>query len=149
MKALILLSIIQLGLLLVLLVEYMSQPSAAPAAVEDNNLKIVETRDPQPGISEAQLRSIIREELAQFTPKSAGITAVEVASAAETETSDAGQLEYVAQQIEYYSSVGTISDAEMESLQYEVAKLSGTDRKRMLSKLVVALNAGEIDGKLL
>jgi hypothetical protein len=151
MKALILLSILQLGLLVVLLLEDTGQPSAAPVEVEDSVLRVVEAREQQPGISEAEFRSIIREELALLTPKSAAVASVDVVitTETETETSDSGQLEYVAQQIDYYTSVGAISDAEMDALQVEVARLSGADRKRMLSKLVMALNAGEIDGKLL
>jgi hypothetical protein len=149
MKALILLSILQLGLLVVLLLEDTGQPSAAPVEVEDSVLRVVEAREQQPGISEAEFRSIIREELALLTPKSAAVASVDVVTTTEAETSDSGQLEYVAQQIDYYTSVGAISAAEMDALQVEVARLSGADRKRMLSKLVMALNAGEIDGKLL
>ncbi len=57
--------------------------------------------------------------------------------------------DYVAQQIEYYRSVGQISDAEMVSLQSEIAELDSSGRKQMMSSLIKALNAGEIKGKLL
>ena len=62
---------------------------------------------------------------------------------------DLNQKTLVDQQIEYYRSMGRISDSEMDLLLGEAAKLNPPDRKQMMSKLVRALNAGEISGKLL
>lgn len=98
-------------------------------------------------LTEAQLRRIIAEEI------SAGIgdvtrtelPAAAVVNASTAERSD--QTERVAEEIEYHISVGSISTADMESLQGRIARLDPADRKRMLNKLVSAMNAGLIDGR--
>ena len=58
------------------------------------------------------------------------------------------QLELVAQKIEYYSSVGTISDPEMRELQKEIAKLNREGQQKMLIQLIKTMNAGQIEGRL-
>jgi hypothetical protein len=105
---------------------------------------------------DARLRQIIREELRYLTAaireeaqESAQLA--ETAALAPVEDAQAGlyQREIVDQQIEYYRSQGTISDSEMAALENEIAKLNSSDRQPMLSKLIRAMNAGEIHGKLL
>ena len=101
---------------------------------------------------EERLRQIIREELSYYLETSSGSVNQERANTASIprdKAKDDYQQELVDQKIEYYKSVGTISDNEMQELQMEIAKLNGTDQKQMLSKLVKALNSGEIGGSML
>ena len=109
-----------------------------------------------PDADEARLRQIIREELRYLTAairEEAQESAQqgETAALAPVEDAQAGlyQREFVDQQIEYYRSLGAISDSEMAALEVEIAKLNSSDRQPMLSKLIRAMNAGEIHGKLL
>ena len=57
------------------------------------------------------------------------------------------QFERVGQQIEYFSSVGHITDTEMGNLQTEIARLDQAGRREMLRKLTQALNSGAIEGR--
>ena len=105
---------------------------------------------------DARLRQIIREELRDLTAAireeaQESAQPEETAALAPVEDAQAGlyQREFVDQQIEYYRSLGAISDSEMAALENEIAKLNSSDRQRMLSKLIRAMNAGEIHGKLL
>ena len=101
---------------------------------------------------ETRLRRIIREELAYLVAAtSSDSTDAESETLARTRDpeADLNQKALVDQQIEYYRSMGRISDSEMDSLLGEAAKLNPPDRKQLMSKLVRALNAGEISGKLL
>lgn len=56
------------------------------------------------------------------------------------------ELELVAQKIEYFSSIGTISDLDMRELQMDIAKLNKEGQKRMLKQLTKAMNTGQIKG---
>ena len=105
---------------------------------------------------DARLRQIIREELRYLTTaireeaqESAQLD--ETAALASVEDTQAGlyQRKFVDQQIEYYRSLGAISDSEMAALVVEIAKLNSSDRQPMLSKLIRAMNAGEINGNFL
>jgi len=100
---------------------------------------------------EIQLRKIIREELAAQLESSSDSnkqTEMVAASVSANRVYEPHQRERVAQQVDYYASVGSISDTEMHELQWEIAKLDETGRKEMLGKLVRALNLGEIEGNL-
>ena len=102
-------------------------------------------------VPEERIRQIIQEELrAELKHLSRSdqppVTAISASSL------DAAELEYqrdhVSQQIDYYSSVGIISDLEMQQLQMEIAKLDATNRNEVLSQLIRALNSGRLDGRL-
>jgi hypothetical protein len=54
----------------------------------------------------------------------------------------------VAQQQETYVSVGSISDADMQTLQMDIAKLDAAGRTEMLRKLSRAFNSGNLEGRL-
>ena len=102
-------------------------------------------------IDEDRLRQIIREELvAQFenrsltdSQKARSVAAASV-NPAEMET----WREQISQQLEYYTSVGRISDAEMQKLQMDIAKLDAQGRTEMLRELTRALNSGRLEGRL-
>lgn len=112
-------------------------PASAPPSVE------------VPRIDEQRLRAILREELAQEhnRPVADSLPATPAPphnpSAAELQ-----QRDLVAQQIEAYRAVGTITDSQMQELQADIAKLDAMSRKQMLSKLTRALNTGDIKGRL-
>ena len=60
----------------------------------------------------------------------------------------AAQRDFVLEQLDYYSSVGSISSAEMAQLQMEIAKLDARGRTEMMSRLNRALNSGALKGNL-
>ena len=99
-----------------------------------------------PGIDEQRLRAVIREEFAR------GQVAIEALPAAASQprnaSADRQRREVVEQRIEAYSSAGAITEAQMAELQAEIAKLDESSRKEMMSRLVRALNAGDIKGRL-
>ena len=60
----------------------------------------------------------------------------------------AAQHDFVLEQLDYYSSIGSISSAEMGQLQMEIAKLDARGRTEMMSRLNRALNSGALKGNL-
>ncbi len=100
---------------------------------------------------EERLRQIIREELGARLGDGSGrgqYAAPANASASIDPAEFEQRREGVAQQLEYYASVGTISDSDMQKLQGDIAKLDAAGRKAMLGKLTQALNSGRLDGRL-
>jgi len=101
-----------------------------------------------PRIDEERLRSILREELAQEHNRPVAASSPAPAPPRNPSAAELQQRDLVAQQIEAYRSVGTITDAQMQELQADIAKLDAVSRKQMLSKLTRALNTGDIKGRL-
>ena len=102
-------------------------------------------------ISEDRLRQIIREELVdQFENQS--LSQPQPSRFAEPAPVDPVEMEarreQISQQLEYYVSVGRISDAEMQKLQIDMAKLDAKGRTEMLRELTRALNSGRLEGQL-
>lgn len=99
-------------------------------------------------LTESRLRRIIAEELKAGM---SGISSESMPPGAEPDVGTAEQsdrIQRIEQEIEYHLSVGSISTADMEALQARIATLEPAVRKRMLNKLVSAMNAGQIDGRL-
>lgn len=105
---------------------------------------------------EQRLRKVIREELARLQSRS-DTAASEVRPAlaahagndsARDDSANRYAREAIAQQIETYRAMGSISDAQMLELQAAIAKLDEASRKQMMSRLVRALNAGDLKGRL-
>lgn len=120
--------------------EYASQ-SKAPLNSDHANVLRVEER----------LRQIIREELSTELADLPGMDQQRDAAVAAYSRSEAemeSQLELVSQQLEYYSSVGSISDLEMQQLQMDIARLDPAGRTEMLRELVRAINSGRLEGQL-
>lgn len=113
-------------------------PASAPASVE------------APRIDEERLRAILREELAQEhnRPVATSLPAASPAPPHNPSAAELQQRDLVAQQIEAYRAMGTITDAQMQELQAAIAKLDAVSRKQMLGKLTRALNTGDIKGRL-
>jgi len=102
-------------------------------------------------LNEDRLRQVIREELsAQYDGKLGLGSQVdpEIVSSAAEEAKIEYQREFVSQQLEYFASVGSISDTDMQKLQADIAKLDDVGRKEMLRKLTRSLNSGRIEGRL-
>jgi len=100
---------------------------------------------------EDRLREIIREEL--------GLALEDVRSVSSSaNTSPARPLQSgpdyesrrdaVAQSVDYYVSIGQITEREMSRLQQDIAQLNPTDRRAMMVALVRAINTGRLDGQL-
>lgn len=162
MKSLIVLVLVQTGVLLVLFGKIVAIENRMPVAGDiDKNTRandVFNVRSADDHASESysypnelQLRNIIREELAAFsiaTKRSDDPAGSAVTSETEYTDENQYQRDYVTQQLDYFESVGRISDAEMQNLQQEIVKLHPADRKRMLNRLIRTMNAGDIDGRL-
>lgn len=147
-KTLITLSVLQtIGIAALVVHAFREERPAAP------DLRPSSTVESTIGFDEQQqLRAIIREELSRLqgqlaTPVEASPTAPAPARRRDP-AADRQRSEAVAQQIEAYSSVGAITDTQMQELQADIAQLDDASRKQMLSKLLRALNSGDIKGRL-
>ncbi|MDH5261764.1 MAG: hypothetical protein OEY82_10925 [Gammaproteobacteria bacterium] len=109
------------------------------------------SRDSHANSNELQLRNIIREELAAHLIVMTGSdnqddSTIAVESTYTAENQD--QLNLVAQKLDYFESVGSISEMEMQNIQTDIAKLHKADQGRMLNRLMRTMNAGDIKGRL-
>ena len=165
MKILVALSVIQFGLLLFLVgkvavlnrdignlatVEALQPSTGAAIQLSTDGLATTD-----PGQSEAQLRTIIREELSnQFTmlPQAAVGSDSPQTFSHMTDPADQArdkeQLESVMRKIEYYESVGSISDYQMQELQSEIVRLNSADRREGFKRLMRSMNSGAVEGQL-
>ena len=116
-------------------------PTADSGAAQDSGV-------PAGYLTEAQLRRIVAEEIKAVIGGNTG-NAVPAGTETDVRTAEkSDQARRVEEEIEYHISVGSISAADMEALQSRIATLDPAGRKRMLNKLVSAMNAGLIDGRL-
>jgi hypothetical protein len=161
MKTLTILALVQTGILLILLgktvifeeeltvAENAEQGPLVNAPIDDRPNDSHVTSDYYP--DENQLRTIIREELAtQLTTLRHSDSQMPdtIAANPTDEVEYQYQLELVAQKMDVYESVGTISDTDMHNLQSEIMALNEADRVEALSRLVRAMNAGTLKGRL-
>ncbi len=161
MRTLTILVLVQTGILLILLgkIVLFEEESTIPADAQQNT----SVSDPFDDAStdshataihyldENQLRQIIREELSAHLDSQPGPGNQEESATALSSTDTAEyqrRRELVAEQLVYFSSVGSISDTDMQKLQGEIAKLDEASQKEMLGKLTRALNSGELEGRL-
>ena len=107
------------------------------------------------GLSEERLREILASELSKHLDSlqnsqspsfHGGPAAIDEATAVSPDQLQA-QLEKVKQVIEYHTSVGRISMADMNALQLEISKLDDAGRKQMMRELVQRMNDGRLDGR--
>ena len=162
MKALIVLILVQTGVLLLMFGKMVAiEEEIAPAMLDEKNTllsdKFTNTQsqsylnDTYLYPNEDQLRQIIREELAAQLDSSFG-PAEQMDEVFASNSTDKAENQYqrelVAQQLNYHTSVGSISDTDMLMLQGEIAKLDEAGRKEMLSGLTRALNSGQLEGRL-
>ena len=103
-------------------------------------------------ITESRLRQIIQEELRSHLADmglNGSQQEAQLPSGRHVDSAVvAAQRDFVLGQLDYYSSVGSISSAEMAQLQMEIAKLDDSGRTEMMSRLNRALNSGALKGNL-
>lgn len=99
-----------------------------------------------PTLNADDIRRIIREEMAALPPASGAQTAS--LPAQETKAPDPSLREEIERDLNVYIASGVIAPHEMTDLQMKIARLPRKDQGEMLSRLVKAMNAGEIDGQL-
>lgn len=160
MKTFIAISIIQLAAILLLYAEITNLDDSLqtvlaaeqqPVSVSDVT-RLPTSDDANAGvINEDRLRQIIREELVAHVENGSlpeSQVSRSVASATVDPLKMEARREQISQQLEYYVSVGRISDAEMQKLQIDIAKLDADGRTEMLRELTRALNSGRLEGRL-
>jgi hypothetical protein len=157
MRTLITLSVLQtIGIILLLVHSFSNPREVAPAqrpeAVSSSSPPHVYHRDEGAAslAGEERLRTIIAEELArlQLQPGTQSNASPAIPARARDEAADRRRQEHIAQQIENYKAAGTITDEQMWELQADIAKLDAASREQLLSRLVRALNSGELKGRL-
>ena len=159
MKTIIVLSLVQTAVLIILLGKFVlfEQDTTVAAHIEKDTVASMPLNDPATDrtvvyyMDDDQLRQIIREELgAQLDGRSGPDEETDAFMASNTSDPSAYQYqrEQVAQQLEYHTSVGSISDTDMQKLQGDIAKLDAAGRTEMLRRLTRALNTGGLDGRL-
>lgn len=162
MRTLHILSVVQIAALLFLFGKLSDIDSTMNAAANagqnsltDEDLAIAQSQrnpnDIQPYPGEDRLRQIIRDELQalellaiegqQPTPDEG--PSVTVGPAEAVASRDA-----VANRLAYYRSKGSVSSAEMQALQIDIARLDPSSRTEFLSELNRAMNSGELKGAL-
>lgn len=146
MKALTTLSVLQtIGIAVLVIHAFRESPQVVPDVRAANPLPAA-ISSVAPGVDEDRLRAVIREEFARLHV--AGEATPTVASQPRDASADRQRRELIEQQIDAYSSAGAITDVEMMELQAEIAKLDEPSRRQMMSRLVRALNSGDIKGRL-
>lgn len=104
----------------------------------------------------AELRRLIRDELraGASIAADAAVFAANSQNSAEQAFDDLQLTEtdwqsaLVDQELDFYITRGAISPAEMSALQSEIAKLGPKGQADAMRRLVGAMNAGELDGRL-
>jgi hypothetical protein len=96
---------------------------------------------------EARLRNVIREELTRLQARPSQRAGLLAAGRARKESDDRLSQE-LAQQIETYRAIGTITDEQMQELQTGIVQLDPSSRGELMSKLIQALNSGQMKGRL-
>jgi hypothetical protein len=97
---------------------------------------------------EERLRKIVREELTPLLAQRIRQAKPAAAERERNESEDRRRSELIAQQIETYRAVGSITDQQMQELQAGIAELDEASRKQMMSRLIRSLNSGELEGRL-
>ena len=136
-------------------------PEANDATVTRQTGPVIESTDAihspvesiavQPYPDEGQFRKIVREELAAqldllYMPDRAATPDDDTDPVLESQRRY--QRDLVEQELEHYISQGAISDAEMQGLETEIAKLDKEGQREMLGRLIEAMNSGELEGRL-
>lgn len=147
MKALMALSVLQTIAIAALVVHAFREPAHIPVDVQPATAITSSTVSPAaPSVDEDRLRAVIREELAQLHVQRDA--SPPVAPPPRNRPVDPQQRAVVEQQIETYRAVGAITESQMQDLQADIAQLDDPTRKQMMSKLIRALNSGDIKGRL-
>lgn len=160
MKTLVALVVLQTAILILLLIR-LNDLDGETAAVQRTEPEMVyvqpsSAQQPTPVTvtgytDEDRLREIIREELLLVLEDVRALAGNADASADRPLQSGLGyerQRDAVAQSVDYYVSVGRITEREMSQLQMDIAQLNPDDRRAMMGAIVRAMNNGKLDGRL-
>jgi hypothetical protein len=161
-KALAVIALIQLAAIILLYNKMAAVENGVAAAISTKQIELQQEYPSQTEASinpdhanvlpvEERLRQIIREELSTLLadlPRRDQTRDAAVATNSTLEAEIESQRKLVSQQLDYYSSVGNISDLEMQQLQMDIAKLDAAGRNEMLRELTRALNTGRLEGRL-
>ena len=160
LKALIALVVMQTAILLALAVRVflLEGEAAQPQSADPETIYVRPSSAVQPGhitvtgyTDEGRLREIIREEFALALEELGAVASRTDASPAQPLQSGPAyerRREAVAQSVDYYVSVGHITEQEMSRLQLDIAQLNPDDRRAMFGAIVRAMNHGQLDGRL-
>jgi hypothetical protein len=102
-------------------------------------------------LDEAQIRRVLREELAASTAAivaASGAPAPGRADLPPAPAASPAEVALVNSQLDRYIQAGVISNSEMARLQSEIGKLDPAARRAAMQKLVRAMNSGALDGRL-
>lgn len=152
MKILVATNLLQAAGLLLLVVLVLNDGGSVPASAATTaapTYSYAGSPDaPGPVIDEARLRQIVREELIVVLRNQDEYRMNDAAARQRSPEENRYQREHVSQQIDYYTSVGEISEQDMHELQRSIAELDNAGRREMLSKLTRAMNTQQIKGQL-
>jgi len=102
-------------------------------------------------LDEAEIRRVIREELAVAAAAMVPAQAPSTPGPADVPPAPVSPPEQVARVnllVDQYIQTGVISDAEMARLQSQIAKLDPAARRAAMQRIVRAMNSGALDGRL-
>ena len=100
-----------------------------------------------PGVDAAEIRAILKEELAALeTPARAAAAPAQAPKPQMTPEQIRTAAGAVSADINHFRGVGAINMMEMELLQEKIAKLPREQRRAALTELAKAMTRGEIDG---
>jgi hypothetical protein len=160
LKAFIALVVVQTAILVALAVRVflLEGEATQPQRADLETIYVQPSSASQPGritvtgyTDEDRLREIIREELALALEDIRAVAGSADASPAQPLQSGPAyerRRDAVAQSIDYYVSVGHITEQEMSRLHLDIAQLNPDDRRAMMGAIVRAMNHGQLDGQL-
>lgn len=94
-----------------------------------------------------QIQAMLRQELALLTAPPA-VTVIPAVTDPQDLIDRELLFDLVDQEVDFYINHGAISNQEMSNLQLEIAKLDPSGKKQAMSRLVKAINSGQLDGRL-
>jgi hypothetical protein len=121
-----------------------SVTTASPHSMGSDSERIASSPD------EERLRTIMREELRRQLQSHANeyrAPAPAVVEQPRDAAEDRRRQELVAQQVETYISVGSITQQQILDLQAQMAPLDAKTRTKVMSRLMKAVNSGDLDAQ--
>jgi hypothetical protein len=121
-----------------------SVTTASPHSMGSDPERIASSAD------EERLRTIMREEFGRQLQSHAneyGAATPAVVEQPRDAAEDRRRRELVAQQVETYISVGSITQHQILDLQAEMAQLDAKTRTKVMSRLMKAVNSGDLEAQ--
>jgi hypothetical protein len=148
---LLILSVLQLAILATILFVLLNGdreprplPSGQPVAVLPETTLQAQPAA-APAINATLIRNIVRSELDAFAARTPAVATDDEADANRIDPVETdARLSWARESIEYYRTVGEISEREIDEFQRELATLDPVNQKAMLSELFVEINKGNV-----